>query len=119
MLGLSLLVSGCKDAKRTDADNISQPQTPAYIEPVDEAVTDQDRNPQAFVVKIGSAHLNEIAAAQIALDLTRSNHIRDLARKMLEDHQEMHSELQEAAQADSPYFFLRLRLHNSRQISAR
>lgn len=88
MLSLAILplLAGCE--RQNDKDAVSQAQTPApSASGAGEAAREQDQAAQPFLTLIGQSNQYEIASAQIALERTRSNEIREFARMMLMDHQ--------------------------------
>lgn len=80
-----LLLGGCEQDERGQIARQSEPSTPAAPSPSGD-ISAAPMRPQAFVSVIGEELFYGAQAAQIALERTRSNSVRDYATRALEDY---------------------------------
>lgn len=103
LFGMLGLLSGCGGGTERGGDERAEASTPAAPAggsgAADAAAAALD--PQQFVTAVGSADHYEIAAAEVALQRTRSNAVRDYANQLLTDRRNSLARLKRAAAASA------------------
>lgn len=94
-----LLLGGCEQDNPGQIARQSEPSTPAAPS-ASADISAAPMRPQAFVSVIGEELLYGAKAAEIALDRTRSNGIRDYATRALEDYRAATEQLQRSVGDD-------------------